>query len=420
MLSPFSPSNKITRSKIYLAAKSICEKFHEHHCEAYFVGGAVRDFVVFPNLVPKDIDISTSADTQTIQKLFPNCSVVGKSFGVCVVKHLGFSFEVATFRKDGEYVDRRHPASISAGTLLEDSQRRDFTMNALYYSPLTKEILDLHGGLKDIKAKTIRCVGNPDDRIYEDALRILRCLRFSANLKFNIAPSLKTAITKHRDGLKLIPMERILNEISKVRAMLNFARDFYFYLDISLFSSALRKKSQRYVKSSIHKLNTLNAFRVSKQSSFFEFFVCLLQLFFVANYELLKKNLKQLPCASYDYKLCLWFLNLLECDQQLMTDEKVFKHSEFEFFKCLVGLDRIDKSPNSSLFGILKKTIHRQEFKKILTNYAKKKHLFDQAAIIKKLQITKIPQSEYSSVIVKEYFNFLISGKQFGSTKQKR
>lgn len=409
MLSLFSPSRKIIHSKIYQAATEICTKFQEHNFQSYFVGGSVRDFLLFPNHIPKDIDICTNADTQTIQNLFPNCSLVGKSFGVCIVKHQKFSFEVASFRKDGVYLDRRHPSTISAGTLLEDSERRDFTINALYYSPLEKKILDLHGGLKDLKAKTIRCVGNPDDRIYEDALRILRCLRFSVNLKFEIASSLKHAIKKHADGLKLIPMERILDEISKVHAPLNFAYQFFCFLDIHLFSSALQKKSQRYAKVIFAKRKSLNSFRFSNRSSFFEFFVCLLHFFFVSNYEFLQKNLKKLPCSSYEYKLCSWFLTLVEFDQKSMIDAKSSAYTNFEFFKQLVALERIEKSPNQKVFFILKKMMHRQEFKKIITKYSNKKTGFNQADIIKTLQTTQIPHSEYSSCILRKYFDFVMS-----------
>lgn len=409
-VSLFSPAKKIIHSKKYQTAKEICIKLHERTFQAYFVGGCVRDFILFPDQIPQDIDIATDADIQTIQQLFPNCSLVGKSFGVCIVKYQNFSFEVATFRKDGVYLDRRHPSTVSAGTLLEDSQRRDFTINALYYSPINKEILDFHGGLKDIKSKLIRCVGNPNDRIYEDALRILRCLRFSVNFKFNIAPSLKQAIKKHSAGLKVIPMERILDEISKVWALFDFSHQIYTHLNVSLFSSGLQKKSRQYLRTVLVKFKSLNRFKFSNRSSFFEFFICLLQFFYVHNAKTLQNDLASLPCSVYDHKLCLWFLTLLQCDERSI-DESNKTSKNNEFFKHLVSLERIEKSPHPKIFIILKNMMHNVSLKKIMTNYVKNHKLFNQKNIVDHLMNTQIPHNEYSTIILNEYFNFIMSTK---------
>lgn len=392
-------SKKILNSAIYQAAKAVCLKFHKHNFEAYIVGGSVRDFILFPTFVPKDIDITTSANVTDIESLFPNCVLVGKNFGVCVVKVQEFAFEVATFRKDGAYLDRRHPSSISVGTLFEDTQRRDFTINALYYSPAGTKILDFHGGLKDIKNKTIRCVGSADDRIYEDALRILRCLRFSANFEFKIEKSLITAIKKHFDGLKLIPMERVFDELSKVCRALNFVHRFYLYLDISLFFKGMSKKTAKQIQIFSLKEKNLSNFKFSSQSMFFDFFILFLRYFKINDFNVIKTDISALPCTVYDKKLCLWFIGLLNISMPL---------NEFEFFSALIHIERMEKDPHQKIFTFLKKILANKMASKIITNYVKNKKNFSQAAIIQNLKQNNVPEKQYSSIITKKYFDFVM------------
>jgi len=357
------------------------------------VGGCVRDFLLCPKLVPKDIDITTDASVEKIKNLFPHSVLVGNSFGVCVLKYNGFSFEVATLRKDGPYLDRRHPSETSIGTLEDDSKRRDFTINALYFSPTKNIITDLHGGLKDLKARRLRCVGVANDRIYEDSLRILRCLRFSANFHLKIERSLLSAVKKNLDGLKEIPMERILDEISKVYKLDAFLEMYWNYLDISLFFSSLKKKTQKEINLEMSQ-HRPKSFVFSKRASFFNFFTALLFYYKIDDFEHLKGELKQFLCPTYDKKLCFWFISLLEPQEDSLS-----------FFKNILAIERIESTPNKQIFRLLKKNLRDKSSIKIVNGYLKNKDLFSQKSIIQKLQSQNISSAEYSKIILRERFD---------------
>lgn len=207
---------KIDTSPVVDAAREVCKKLKAAGFKAFFVGGAVRDVLVAPDKAPKDIDITTSATPEDVQKLFPKTSFVGQSFGVCMVKLGQHSFEVATFRKDGTYTNRRHPDNVSAGTQYEDSLRRDFTVNAFYFDPVDMVLVDFHNGQDDLKNRVLRCVGVAEQRLHEDALRIIRLYRFAARLDFQIESKTAAACLHEQDGLDLLSRERIVMEIEKV------------------------------------------------------------------------------------------------------------------------------------------------------------------------------------------------------------
>jgi poly(A) polymerase len=165
----------------------------------------------------KDFDIATSARTEEVEKIFPKVVLVGKAFGVCkVVTDGGLMLEVATFRKDGEYKDHRRPTTVEFGSVEADGARRDFTVNALYFDIKSQQILDLFGGLQDLKAKVHRAIGIPDDRFKEDALRLLRAVRFSARLGFVIEDSTRQAILERVSLLKKVSVERVREEMEKI------------------------------------------------------------------------------------------------------------------------------------------------------------------------------------------------------------
>jgi tRNA nucleotidyltransferase (CCA-adding enzyme) len=209
----FSPYSSVRKSKIYIAAKQICAILQKNKFDAYIVGGAIRDLYIRPNVVPKDLDIATSANPNDVHKIFKSSKFVGEAFGVCLVNLNNLQFEVTSFRKEGKYINKRKPENISKGTFLEDSNRRDFTINSLYYDPIKKLIIDPHNGINDIKNKIIQCVGNPNDRFQEDVLRILRMIRFAANLNFNIS---KESLQAAKKEIKEIYAETVsfLNNIN--------------------------------------------------------------------------------------------------------------------------------------------------------------------------------------------------------------
>ncbi len=180
---------------------------------AYFAGGCVRDKLL--GLDPKDYDIATSATPAEVMKLFPGSNQVGAHFGVIIAKHEGHHIEIATFRTDGSYGDGRRPDSVAFFTPEEDAHRRDFTINGLFENPETGEVIDHVGGLKDLEARRIRAIGTPAHRFQEDALRLLRAVRFSTTLGFPIEPVTLAAIKENAGLLDKISPERIRDEFSK-------------------------------------------------------------------------------------------------------------------------------------------------------------------------------------------------------------
>ena len=187
--------------------------------EAYLVGGCVRDF--FMNKPCDDIDITTSAKPIELEKILTENKIkyieTGLKHGTVTALIESDSFEITTYRTDGEYSDNRHPENVKfVSNIDDDLSRRDFTVNAIAFNPNKNEIVDLFGGKKDIENKVIKAVGNADVRFNEDALRIMRAVRFSSTLSFNIEEKTKTAIFKNKDLLKNVSKERLFSELSKL------------------------------------------------------------------------------------------------------------------------------------------------------------------------------------------------------------
>ena len=168
--------------------RSVLNTLYSAGYEAYLVGGCVRDHLL--NRPVKDYDVATSALPEEVMKLFPRTVETGKSFGVIRVLtgEAESGVEVATFRKESGYQDHRHPNRVEYSGVEEDASRRDFTVNALYIDLKSQQILDLHEGIRDLREKIIRAVGDPVQRFKEDALRLLRAIRFAGRLGFRIDP----------------------------------------------------------------------------------------------------------------------------------------------------------------------------------------------------------------------------------------
>lgn len=192
------------------SVKQACDLLTKNGFKAYLAGGCVRDLML--NIKAKDHDIVTNAPIEKIKELFPKHLDVGESFGVI---KLVDGIDIAIFRKESNYSDHRHPDKVDIGDEVTDTQRRDFTINALYLDVKEKTVLDYVDGIKDIQSKTIRTVGNAKDRFKEDALRIMRAIRFSAQLGFKIEKSTQTALKECANLLKKISRERIRDELFK-------------------------------------------------------------------------------------------------------------------------------------------------------------------------------------------------------------
>jgi tRNA nucleotidyltransferase/poly(A) polymerase len=197
--------------------KEILLKLQAAGRKSFVVGGAVRD--LYLGLKPKDFDLVSEASPEEIEGLFPKTIGVGRQFGIMVVVTEAGPVEVARFRTDGAYTDGRHPNEVTFTNPEEDAKRRDFTINALFYDPGTGEVIDYVGGVADLDQKRIRCVGEPAKRFEEDALRMLRAVRFEAQLAprgFELDVSVTTAIRPLASRIALVSRERITQELDKI------------------------------------------------------------------------------------------------------------------------------------------------------------------------------------------------------------
>jgi putative nucleotidyltransferase with HDIG domain len=208
----------------YHVAASIVRELQEHAYVAYFAGGCIRDALL--NIPPKDIDIATSASPEQVQALFHRTIPVGIQFGVVRVRVAEMEFEVATFRSDGIYLDGRHPSAIRFSTPEQDAARRDFTINGMFYDPLSERLIDYVNGREDLAGKLVRAIGQPSRRFAEDRLRMLRALRFAAVLGFEIEAGTWSAIQADAQEIAIISPERIRDELLKMLVDPNRLRGF--------------------------------------------------------------------------------------------------------------------------------------------------------------------------------------------------
>ena len=194
----------------------ILERIENAGFAAFVVGGCVRDHLM--GMTPHDFDITTSASPNETKNIFADCRVIetGIKHGTVTVLYKGISTEITTFRVDGDYSDGRHPDSVSFSRDIEDDlARRDLTINGIAYNP-KRGFVDPFGGRDDIERGIIRCIGDPDKRFSEDALRVIRALRFSATLGFPIAEDTARAVISHKTDLRKVSVERIFAELKRL------------------------------------------------------------------------------------------------------------------------------------------------------------------------------------------------------------
>lgn len=212
--------------KLNYKPKSNLEKFGDkvfnllvdNFPQTFYVGGMVRDLLLLRRIT--DVDITTKATPDEVIKILTNAGICvetkHRQFGVVVAKKLNYLVEIATFRKDS-YNKNRYPKITFAATPKQDSRRRDFTVNALYLSPKAGKILDFHRGLKDLKLKDLKFIGNPEKRIHEDPLRIIRAMRFAKILNFKLNIEAEKAIKNNSYLIQTLTNSRIKNEIKKIK-----------------------------------------------------------------------------------------------------------------------------------------------------------------------------------------------------------
>lgn len=204
------------------AAVRIIRRLRDEGFEALLAGGCVRDMLLGRRA--KDYDVATDAKPGQVSKLFRRTLSVGAQFGVVIVLQNSRQIEVATFRTESGYADGRHPQNVAFSNARQDAARRDFTINGIFYDPLEDKVYDYVGGREDIKTKVLRTIGRPGERFGEDYLRMLRAIRFSAQLDFDIDGGTWQAVCRNSANITRISGERIAMELEKILVSPNRAK----------------------------------------------------------------------------------------------------------------------------------------------------------------------------------------------------
>jgi len=209
----------IDRRNVSRHAVKVCEVLHQQGYEAYVVGGAVRDLIL--GLEPKDFDVATNATPEQVRSLFRRARIIGRRFQLVHVVFGQEIIETSTFRApaNGEQKTDEHGRILSDnvfGTQKQDAERRDFTINALYYDPHTEQVIDYHHGVPDLKKRQIRMIGDPEQRYREDPVRMLRAVRFAAKLNGTIEPGTRKPISALADLIENVPASRLFDEMLKL------------------------------------------------------------------------------------------------------------------------------------------------------------------------------------------------------------
>jgi len=256
-------------------ALRIVDRLADAGFEAYWAGGCVRDLLM--DVQPKDYDVATSATPEQVRQIFGKRSTlaIGESFGVVVVigprdesgEHL--KVEVATFRTDGSYSDGRRPDTVTFTSPREDALRRDYTINGMFYDPIREGVLDYVGGQEDLKRRVIRSIGDPEARIAEDKLRMLRAVRFTARFDFELDTATADAIRRQAPQLDAVSPERISQELRAILAHPNRARAGELLVSLGLLPvvfpelEALADSSYVYETLELWKLQSLERFELA-------------------------------------------------------------------------------------------------------------------------------------------------------------
>jgi len=224
-------------NEVRTVAKKVAKRLKDAGFIVYFAGGCVRDALIGRDA--HDYDLVTDATPDEVQKLFPRADAVGAHFGVILVKEEGMHFEIATFRTDGSYNDGRRPSNVEFSSPEEDVNRRDFTINGLFQDPASGEVIDFIDGQADLKNELVKAIGDPEKRFQEDALRLMRAIRFATVLGFDIESTTWDAICKNSQLLEKIAIERIQIEFNKIIVSSNRRRGIELLVDSGLMKYVL-------------------------------------------------------------------------------------------------------------------------------------------------------------------------------------
>jgi len=231
-------------------ATDVVQRLQTAGFQALWAGGCVRDEIL--GLTPADYDVASDARPEQVQQLFRRCILVGASFGV--VEVLGprdsagewLKVQVATFRSDGAYTDERHPDEVTFSTPEEDAQRRDFTINGMFFDPLKKEVIDFVDGQADLSARILRAIGDPTARFTEDKLRVLRAVRMAARFELTIDPKTLSAAQRMAERIRVVSVERIAEEFRKMLVNQHRVRAIALLNDFDLVSPILPELPKKF------------------------------------------------------------------------------------------------------------------------------------------------------------------------------
>lgn len=224
------------------AAQQVIERLRGAGSLAYLAGGSVRDILL--GKTPKDYDVVTSATPEEVEKIFTRTIPIGKAFGIIMVLFAGHRFEIATFRTEGAYSDKRRPDEVFWATAKEDALRRDFTINALFLDQKNGRVIDYVNGRRDLRAGIIRFVGEPDKRLQEDHLRVLRAVRFKNGLNFQYDPATYAALTRSAKLVTDISPERVRQEFDLIFLAPNRAQSLRELDSLGMLSELLPEVTQ--------------------------------------------------------------------------------------------------------------------------------------------------------------------------------
>ena len=252
-MSMYQPvKNQLKKHPHWSQIKNTVSQLSQHGFEIFIVGGAVRDALL--NKTVKDIDLATSAEPKQIVKVFPKSNPKFAKYGVVFIPlKNNHKIEITTFRKDSSYKDGRRPQSVQYSSIEEDAQRRDFTINTLFYDLKTNKVIDLVNGIKDLQNKKIRTVGKAEKRFKEDYLRMLRALRLAHQLKFKLDKETQQALLKLHKNITAISKERVLDELMKMfsigkidcalKSLNNYGLLKYIFPQLEVYFTSSQKKS---------------------------------------------------------------------------------------------------------------------------------------------------------------------------------
>lgn len=242
------PRPKLHRDWIHPEAFKVTQSLQKAGFTTYLVGGCVRDLL--SGIPPKDFDIATSAHPREVKKSLYNAFIIGRRFKLVLAKRGEDQFEISTFRRElqpGEVVEDEHPEGDNIfGTPEQDAVRRDFTINALFYDPCKDELIDYVNGRKDIESQTIRMIGDPNIRLVEDPIRILRAIRLSHKLDFALSSDLRKAILTHANEVKKSVLPRRREEILKILRIDNPTLPFLELYDLGVLKHISPTLNQLY------------------------------------------------------------------------------------------------------------------------------------------------------------------------------